>query len=514
MPKAELPSPGAIADDVKLSLRSDTNAGDFSGFQRYKEIQEQAGILVDTRESGTVRTRARDNWNYWNSKFKQGKISLDALSRIPQALFDLETAASPFIEEFRRYPRYTYIHSELETTIYPHPIFPHIDSLFEHKTLTSSPTAIAMLLMEGILPTEALINLVNEDPENGLQQIQILAQKTADGDFDPKNTVQRDLEYLKYLRSLKEPFKDDHFSEFVSLQFSGEDGTELLPYEIIEARAAAFEAANVYWMINEGVNRGREAIVVGNQRYGSHFVTEPLRWHLQKLRGTSLIDARVPSTTSGPTTIIDNLFSQHTINRVIDGKSDVWIVDGTRNSVAKNRPRFPNSMYGFLNWLLAYNEAARYQDPRFEEHVRKLRTQDAFASLVDHLREKKPQTPLNIRMWAPIADEDTKTATIGSTVFPYSEADFHEDLPQAILVNPVLPGDTLWLPKEFRQHKGGYFDDPDSHVRKRGDYVFTPFGLEQRINGNTEKQFVHQVQRTMEGNMEEMLRLAFSVRRI
>ncbi len=240
----------------------------------------------------------------------------------------------------------------------------------------------------------------------------------------------------------------------------------------------------------------------------------------------SLSESRVSSSKTDSKTTPEDIFTPSVMTKIVEGRSDIFVVDGSQSSYDEKNdcPRLPRSMYGYLNWFLALNEAAGDDNSEYAKHLAVLRKTEGFVQLMRKLKLLNLQSPYAIRMYTPMEDYDLKKITIGDTQFPYMPFDLHDTSPQIILTNSVVDETkSRSLPKELRTRTPGFFDDPDGHLRQPR-IAFTRFGLRTLKNGHIvysdaenaerEKEYVGVVQEFMERSMEEMIRLAHPINRL
>lgn len=376
--------------------------------------------------------------------------------------------------------------------------------------------SFSKLLCAGIVPTAELEMFVEEEGQRGITYLNNLQEQTRNGNFDPKNLLQRDLEFTTYLLKRADSklagreSKNPSFLEHVEFYDPTEERTtpELSTMEELEADAAALEAAPIYWLVKDRVDRGKNVVVIGNNRYGELFVTRPLERALNELNQIALRvrvrSNRVSSSESTPSfipTLGGNIDGQQRfIKALIDESPDILIIDGTRTSGNLDQARLPGSMRGYLNWFLAFNEACdlRFNNP-YANHVNLLRRIPPYQELVQTIAASHPIKPYRISHWVP---NPTSTIVIGDLDFAYQEPNYEQ--PNVILVNPV---------NTASDHQSAYYDDYDGLVSGQPEFVFTKYGL-QKIstsgfifkNFKTSEQLLSLVQARMESKMEEMIR--------
>lgn len=372
------------------------------------------------------------------------------------------------------------------------------------------------LLRSGIFPSPPIVDLVvREGTSQGLQSLAKLQQNTTEGQFDPQNTAQRDLELMRYLELRKpEANSSDEYQDFTGLPFiKAANKTEfgLSPKEASEARATAFEAALLYWFLKERREAGRNTTILGNPRYGDYFIVTPLRDFLSDI-GVNVsyypIPPKVESHVSD-TYDIKKLFSEHFIDYLVEEIPDLVIADGTANPTHDGIPRLPSAMFGHYMWFRAWNEAVGSPEQILPDLQKKLNLNSSYRNLVQMIRDHNARTPYNITFWTPT---EAQRIFIGTDRVDYRRAG--RDGPQLILANPVVdpkayPQFTEALKKylpAFKNHQPGFFDDPERHASQNSRIAFTPHGVARLIQGRTPEQVVELAIGAVERALPQMIR--------
>ena len=237
----------------------------------------------------------------------------------------------------------------------------------------------------------------------------------------------------------------------------------------MEAEAAAFEAANFYWFVKGLVDQERRVTVVGNERYGDLFVVGPLKRYFQDLN-IRVSSYKVGSSQNFET--VQDIFPESFIEYLISEGSDLIIVDGTKNNFVENNPRLPNSMNGYLDWLLVFNYCAGDLS-QFEKRLSSVESKKDFERIAKKIKLKNPELAFDISFWH--TSEEPKIL-VGGKEETFKKPEFGEK-PQAILANPVIKPDSfLGYPDSFKDHNPGFFDDPENQAGRKL-YVFSNHGI-------------------------------------
>lgn len=374
--------------------------------------------------------------------------------------------------------------------------------------------ASANLLSEGIFPTAFLVKYIKEQGEKGREGLRRLQTEIAKGNLNPNNALQKNLEYPAFLIQTNQAPSLNAYIQFHELRFEEED-TEIshlsLP-EIMEARAMAYEAANVYWLVKDRLDHSRDVLVIGNQRYGDLFVVRPLEKLLGELnsggRRVQTTSVYVSSSSQGSDEVPRLFDSTQTRNRFIEylakNAPDIVIVDGTKNSFQGETPRFPNSMLGFLNWFLAFNEACGVKDNSLDYHYKNLKKSLQYRNLVRRIRSKEPQQPYSISFWVPAPSNEIQIGNYGA--IRHNSPSYEK--PEVILVNPVInPEHVPNIPPDLKGHQPGFYNDPEEGpARASTELVLTKRGVEKLVNSRTVDEVITLVQNQIEIDLPSMLK--------
>lgn len=384
-----------------------------------------------------------------------------------------------------------------------------------------SVTLYALLLPKGIYPTERIKAYIKEHGTTAIDKLEQLKSETARGNLNPKDRIQKDLEFFQYvcltpiiikpaflLELEPETELETEYTSFSQLSFFEDEDNiiSLDTKEEIEAEAAAYEAARLYWLVKERVDRGRNVIVIGNQRYGDLFVVQPLEKKLAELNISERKVAYVRSSGTGNQSI-PQIFPEGAIDSfvrsLITKSPDVIIVDGTPNSFSGNTPRLPSSMTGYFNWFLAFNQASGNDNPNLPKPTEQLKNSKGFQDLVDFIRDMNPKQPYTISYWVP--NPGNQIAIGNGLITNHVSPAFEE--PEVILANPVIdPKHFPKFPPQLDTHQPGYFDDPETKGKIDEEIVLTKRGVRKLRRGKTTEELISLVQNRMAFVMEEMIR--------
>jgi len=363
--------------------------------------------------------------------------------------------------------------------------------LYGSKIIIDNQNKVPELVINGIYPTEKLIGLLRQSSLSTVQLSQ-LKKLTENGQFDPNNPFQKELEFLDFVK-LNDKIPNNPGEVFDSLHFYDhqEIERELSLREQVEAEAAALEAANLYWFIRARVERGRKMTVVGNQRYGDYFVMEPLRSELQDL-GVSLSSFKIGSSGSNEANLPD-IFPQYFIEYLAQEKPDIVIIDGTSRFKDGKVPRLPSSFYGYLNWFKLYNQIA--ED--------KVSHQEKTIDLMAKIKSANPTVSYRIAQWSPQESEDI---VIGNSKMVRENPDYES--PNVIFANPIIDPETYPnYPDYLKEHQPAFLDDPEKHIGHKKAIAFTAHGVKAVIEGSiSEMQFANSVQNHMIKKLSRFIR--------
>ncbi|MBS3142797.1 hypothetical protein J4464_05425 [Candidatus Woesearchaeota archaeon] len=286
-----------------------------------------------------------------------------------------------------------------------------------------SDVVIDDLISLRLLPFEETLEFMASHERPGEAIIHMRNRMLA-GDFDAQNPLHMQLEFSRYAanpQSFRVKYTEHTFASFNKLpRVAGEVILES-EYDGVVA-ATAHEAVEVYRQI---LARKREEIpllVIGNIRYGSLWVVEPIEPYLRTKDVYVLYDF-ISSMSHDCTYRPGDAPAAHILQAIKADKPDVIVVDGTMHMVEGESTRFPAAMWGYINEFLAMNLANGIPDPTESPYV-----QD---------RERFYRSPCGlsyeIAFWAP---EMTENIVIGNQVFHAPEM---SGARRATIMNSVGP---------------------------------------------------------------------------
>lgn len=304
------------------------------------------------------------------------------------------------------------------------------------------------LLTRGVFPTELITDYIKKQGDLGVNELLRLYEETQQGRFDINNPLQKDIEFMKFLGLLGAGDARDAYGRFQRLDLSKDGilGTE----EVYEAKAAAIEAARVYWLVKDRVDKGKDVLVVGNHRNGTLFVTNILEDDLLDLDVD--IDTTYARSDAGEDQSGSRFFTRAFKRSLLKTMPDIIVVDGTGTNTkdvdGQIVPRFSGAMRAFKNWASDFNAEAP--------------------------KEKKYRV-----VYKSFIDSDT--VVVGDEIVRQEKGD--ENDPQLFIVNSTIdPNHARNLSDALSNHKPGFFDDHDRYISSRSarstQLFFSEHGLE------------------------------------
>ena len=367
---------------------------------------------------------------------------------------------------------------------------------------------LSSLVEENIFPTAALVDLaVKVGPQRVKTELYRLKEETDNGNFDFENPVQRDLEYAKYLdlESIRQNKEKATYDEFSQIPFDPD--FERVPIldqkDRMEARAAALEAARVYWIVKERVDAGRNVLVVGNERYGKLFVVDPLKDELDAL-GVNIMSSYIRSGRGDKD--YEKTFDDETLEHIAQELPDIIVVDGTGTPwKAENRARYSRAMHGFYNWMRVFNAGAEDFDPEDSSIYNPTIPRDEkYWDLRTKIASLKPASSYKIQFRSAYSPD---TIIIGDMPVDVVKPD--DSAPQFIIVNSTIePKQIKDFPNDLKDHKPAYFDDPETKAnsgQNKKVLVFTKKGLEEVSGQRSVGRYVSAVQTAIRQAIPEMI---------
>lgn len=490
--------PDFISKLISIGVKIDEDI--FQGLKLKKESLDQIvefGKSISFLEKHEYPTA--DLITSWIKKFVAGEVNLKDLDGMAENFKKIVRAEAKF---------YATIGVDEKVVRVLQPLFQ--DLCFSNRIVNDIDSMLS-LISNQIFPTEALVDFISENGQAGIKKLTELCAQTEAGKFDYQNEVQRDLEFLKYLQLDPSLHWHQSFSyeKFKGLEYKGDEETsvKLTSQETMESEAAAYEASKLYWFIYQRATElGRNMIVVGNRRYGEFFVTSPLRPYLEDL-GVRVDFHYVHSSSAGKY-LVDDIFPVSFIQELADSMPDVVLIDGTPQNFDYNgTPRYPKSMQSYLNWFSVWNQAVGEGVDKQNEYHARLATRPEYQELLSKISQTSPTQAFRISHWLPVIGEATKVV-IGDIEMNFMPPGGDSWVPEVILANPVIsPNKDSGFPLRLKDHKPGFFDDPDRLVKSENKEMFTPRGVKTIYQGRTEEEVINSAQEHISRVLPRMMKL-------
>ncbi len=204
-----------------------------------------------------------------------------------------------------------------------------------------------------ILPTPAVVSFILQHNTSVLESI---IDSIKSGHFDGSD-LHKELEFSRYQMD----GGSISFDSFRKLPELGQLNLGVVEYRY--ADKAVEDALEVYSVIKAKANDKTPLLVIGNKRYGSLFVIEPLKDFLEDIK---VVFECIFSTYSkkGKSGFLD----KDTWKYIAENNPNVIVVDGTGNSVHNGFSRFPAAMWGYIEAFKAYNDACGLKTPVTEAY--------------------------------------------------------------------------------------------------------------------------------------------------
>ncbi len=421
----------------------------------------------------------------------------------------------------------------------------------------------------GVLVTPVIVrHLAQEgDFESLLSELDGLRAQTLNGHFSTDNSLQRDLEFLRF-RNEDQKVNGPRPKHEIYKAFSGlaalppAEEVALDPGEEFAAdvQRAAYEAVGLLTFLREFRSAtDRPIIVVGNDKsqlagggYGRQWVVEPLEDHL---RGDfEVMFNRVPSHGTHRL-VVPCAFPKEVVRRMSDEVPHLVIVDGASPGKTAETVRFSKATRSYANWFAAFNDLRAEGDESpyigdgllLAEHYHELKRWHEYTSVREQIETwVTPGPGYKLALWGP---GPTPTALLGDVYADWPEVQFRGDRPLAILANPIVyrtdvtTDDRKISPAEealspFLRDSRPYYLDSVDRVHRRlleqsaPDWAtfthwgavddnpvgpagalnpaftmfgFGPYGFERRVCGPTNERFVAQVQKQIKAEIGRIL---------
>ena len=241
-----------------------------------------------------------------------------------------------------------------QTTDYRTAFFDAIDTealagFMQYPPLLGEP--FQLLYSNSLLPTPEILNRVMQ---GDISTIENAKQAIKDGKFDLSNPLHVELEYSRHVMNgskviRKNGSEHEHkfsFETFRQLPWVENQEVVLTDMVYSDISRTARDAAAVFEFIvgKQGVN---PLLVIGNKRYGSNFVVNPIEGRLSG-EGIKVAHEHISSFTFyGKNRHEVGYISPQTWQYILESSPDVVIVDGTKDMEKDGLARFPAAMIGY-----------------------------------------------------------------------------------------------------------------------------------------------------------------------
>ena len=369
--------------------------------------------------------------------------------------------------------------------------------------------------------------------DDKLAEIDRFRKNTRMGRFDPRNEVERDLEYHRFNWAYHEEIKPDFdpytsapYDEFVKLPMLDPQTHEdfvLDGQNLVEARRVAYEAYTLLrFLLKFREETTRPIVIIGNDRYGRQWGVEPLEEHLKD--DFTIVYPRVPSHRSTRLTVPNMILNtgvragpdRGTIRYLSSEMPHVIVVDARNVGQGKDRlvMRMSRGARDYANWFIAFNDlraggdVSKYEDkmPHASNHFPELKLWFGFVAVQRKLRPwVEPGETYSMTMWAP---EITTETMLGDFHVKTRPVEYGSDVPQVVMANPIIyrtDDDDPDIHENLRGNQPYYYDGPERHVRHELQFGFGDHGLESRVIGNTSDELVEAVQEFMRQEVARLL---------
>lgn len=311
-------------------------------------------------------------------------------------------------------------------------------SFMQYPPPSSEPFQV--LYSNSLLPTPAILNRVSQ---GDMHTIEVARQAIKDGKFDFSDPLHIELDYSRYSSSRANTSRKYSFQEFRQVPWIEDQEVVLTAMVYSDISRTAREAAAVFEFIMSKQN-GNPLLVIGNRRYGSDFVINPIEERLS-LEGVKVAREYIPSFEFfGKNEDKIGYISPQTWQWILQDSPDIIVVDGTKDMDNDGLARFPAAMIGYMNAFAEYNRTCR--DPNYQ-------------SSIIALRDHKPLLTYGISFWAA---NMTDYIYVGDRVFRSVQRDGDRE---AVIVR-----------SSGGNGSNADFDDPEDYVRQDA-YGFTSKGF-------------------------------------
>lgn len=395
------------------------------------------------------------------------------------------------------------------------------------KALSDWMSRVNTQNFDGVTLTPVLIGHLAQarDVEEALAELDRLRDRTLSGVFDWSHPLQRDLEFKRFVseqndlgppEALHEMYR--RFYHLKELPPAEEATYELTGKELLEVKRAAYETAVFLQFLRRfRAQTERPVVVVGNYRYGRHWIVEPLEKYLTD--GFEVRYYRVPSHKSMRLTVPHYLerqiisgFPPEFVKQLNIETPHVVIADVCSPSRTDGVSKFSRALRDYVNWFMVFNDIRAQGDESVYEqdssmppgHLPSLKRWHHSVLVRRQLQEwVTPGPTYKVAHWAP---ELKETVLMGDARVPTREADPSDGKPLVVVANPAIyrtEGDDL--PDILRNTEPYYFNDPEKHVPDNIVLGYSDYGVETRVVGPTTDQFVAAVQRHIQVEVTNLI---------
>ncbi len=384
---------------------------------------------------------------------------------------------------------------------------------------------------DGVFLTENIIEFLlnNKNIKTSLSHLDNLRLSTRKGKFDIRNTLQRDLEFQRYiteftwlnsqqtLMTSSETYND--FSKLKKMPAQKHYKLYLTNTHKEHAERVAHEAVYFLRYLYKIRNlTKREVVIVGNDRYGRQWIVEPLEEHLPPSDFT-ISYFRAPSHMSMRLKVRNKLpnhvqlgFSKQFVSNLNKNMPHLVIADSASAGKDLNQIKYSRATRDYVNWIAAFNHVRSGQNTSKyvnkmqlpDNHIDELTKWHEFTSVCRQIQPwLNKGAPYTVRHWAP---HKSNKVILGDFKTTYKAPDFSTNEPLVILANPAIynnkPTD---LPKVFNSTKPYYFDGPENLVSETVKLGFGNHGFETRLKGPTTDMFIEAIQLEIKKNIHIIL---------
>ena len=395
---------------------------------------------------------------------------------------------------------------------------PCAQALERLETLAAWMAGINTQNHDGVTLTPALVDhLSSGDIQARIADLDQRRRATSLGQFDPDDLLQRELEYRRYASEAKRqptwPQDEDGrrcaFDALETLPPQQEEDCILTDQDCLEAQRTAWEARGLLDFLRHfRAHTQRSIVVVGNERYGRHFVVEPLEPHLAG--DFAVRYERTPSHLSMRLTVPHyterfqrNGFAPEFMRHLSTHMPHVVMVDVCSPRGTERYTKVPRGIRDLVNWFMVFNhlrargDRSQYQDqsglpPHLLDELEKWYEFVVVRRRIGPWIEPGPTYAIS--HWAPELKEEVLMGDLAVPRRPATPG----DEPQVILANPALyRTEGADLPEFLRRTQPYYFNDPEKRIREEIVPGFGTHGFETRVRGCTTDQYVAAVQRAI-----------------